>query len=100
MNNITFPVGLESIGYGAFKGCLAFKEIVIPNTVTNIESNLFNACKNIEQLYIPDSVEFIVASVFYGCNNLIINFKCSKAKDTWNPYWNNNGGKVVWNYKK
>lgn len=45
---------ITAIASNAFKNCTA-KRIVIPDTVTNIESNAFSFCNNLEYLAIPSS---------------------------------------------
>ncbi len=42
--SINIPVGVESIGTGAFSNCSNLTAVTIPSTVTNIGSSVFNEC--------------------------------------------------------
>ena len=58
------------IGQHAFQNCSELKNIVIPNSVTNIEGNAFQDCIGLTTITIPNSVTNIDGNVFYGCRNL------------------------------
>lgn len=47
---------LQEIGEGAFSGCTALKEIVIPATVKVIYKNAFNGCSKLESVKIEGEV--------------------------------------------
>lgn len=46
------------------------KEIIIPDTVTYIDSYAFNYCLELENVVIPDSVTYIGQFAFADCDNL------------------------------
>ena len=46
------------------------KEIIIPNTVTYIDSYAFDSCLELENIVIPDSVTYIGQFAFADCDNL------------------------------
>lgn len=46
------------------------KEIIIPDTVTYIDSYAFDYCLELENVVIPDSVEYIGQFAFADCDNL------------------------------
>lgn len=55
------------IGENLFKGRKEIKEIVIPNTVSQIENSAFEKC-SVEKVVLPDSIEQIGESAFSGSN--------------------------------
>ncbi|MBQ5706116.1 MAG: leucine-rich repeat domain-containing protein, partial [Bacteroidaceae bacterium] len=46
------------------------KELVIPNSIKNINNYLFYNCKGLTSINIPESVTSIGESAFYGCEGL------------------------------
>lgn len=47
----------------------SFIEVVIPNSITSIETLAFSECR-LESVYIPNSVSCIEEGAFYGCSFL------------------------------
>lgn len=47
----------------------SFIEVVIPNSITSIETLAFSECR-LESVYIPNSVSCIEEGAFNGCNSL------------------------------
>lgn len=47
------------------------RELIIPDTVTEIKQNAFYGCRSIEKLIIPSSVTEIKSSAFMGCDRLV-----------------------------
>ena len=45
-------------------------KIIIPNTITKIESRAFEGCKCLDSVYIPNSIVEIGKYAFQGCTNL------------------------------
>ena len=56
--------GLESIGYNAFYGCNGLREVVIPASVTSVDSYAFRACGNIRRVTVPVCVLSSMYSIF------------------------------------
>ena len=54
----------------AFEG-KNLKSVVIPDTVTHIESGAFTYCRPLREIVIPDSVTYLGSEVFAGCNSLV-----------------------------
>ena len=46
------------------------EEIILPNTIIEIESLAFYGCENLKTIRIPDSVTSIGSSAFSGCDSL------------------------------
>ena len=75
-NDIEYTV--NSIGYGAFYGCINLNTVTIPNSVTSIGAFAFYHCSSgsfgsggLQSVTIPDSVTSIGKSAFEGCSKLI-----------------------------
>ena len=58
------------IGEDAFYGCAKLTDIVIPDSVTTINSYAFGYCSSLTDVSIPDSVAAIGTGVFTHCDNL------------------------------
>jgi len=69
LKNVSFEYGTTQIAYGLMAGCTGLEEIVIPNTVTNIEGCAFYACP-LEDVIIGNSVTTIGSNAFSYCTNL------------------------------
>ena len=70
LNDITVPLGVETIERYAFDGCNNIRKITIPNSVMYIENNAFSNCTYLEEVIIPDSVKYIEDNAFSRCPNL------------------------------
>ena len=46
------------------------KNVVIPKSVTRIDSWSFENCRSLKSIVIPDSVTSIGSSAFHGCSSL------------------------------
>ena len=63
-------VKVTCIGCEAFYNLLYTTAIIIPNTVTTIESRAFSYCEKLEIIEIPGSVTSIGSNAFYRCSSL------------------------------
>ena len=68
--NVIIPVGVTSIGDGAFGGCGRLTSVTIPSSVTSIGGGAFGGCASLTSVTIPSSVTSIGDAAFYNCNNL------------------------------
>ncbi|GEM_PF-4726962 len=50
--------------------CMGLTDIVIPNSVSEIDFDAFNSCTGLTSIVIPDSVTKIGDDAFYGCSGL------------------------------
>ena len=64
------PIGVTSIGYGAFYGCSGLTSVEIPNSVTSIGDYAFRGCSGLTSVTIPNSVTSIGNYAFYNCSGL------------------------------
>jgi len=64
------PKGVESIGEGAFKGCVSLKKIAMTDSVTGIAYCTFHGCESLKNIVIPSNVTHIEKYAFIDCKNL------------------------------
>lgn len=69
LTEINFGPHLTSIGGSAFYGC-AFKNVVLPNSITELDYYAFSDCKNLEEIVLPQSLTTIKDAAFEGCQSL------------------------------
>ena len=58
------------IGSAAFEMCTNITEVVIPNTVTNIQDGAFYHCESLHTVELPDSLDAIEGYTFMCCEAL------------------------------
>ena len=61
----------EIIGESAFADCSSLKTIVIPDSITSIESGAFCGCNELTSVVISKNVKIIENQAFYWCDNLM-----------------------------
>ena len=66
----TIPNTVKKIGKHAFSDCIGGPKVIIPNSVTSIESGAFSWCEDID-ITIPNSVTDIGAPIMYGCTGAV-----------------------------
>ncbi len=70
IEEVILPDSITEIEEHAFYGCNNLKKINIPNSVTKIGSYAFYDCYSLESINIPKSVKTIELSTFKGCKKL------------------------------
>ena len=70
LEKIIIQKGVLGIGTRAFSECKKIKEILIPNSVTEIGDQAFGYCISLTKIIIPDSVIKIGVGAFEDCNSL------------------------------
>lgn len=68
--NVVVPDTVCDIQPSAFKNCDTMKTIQIPNTVTSIGGVAFWECKNLVKIKLPSGITKIYVNTFEGCSNL------------------------------
>lgn len=64
-------IGLGNVSeYGAFENCGSLMRVIIPDSVTRIDTNAFASNKELTSVTIPDSVTYIGNYVFHNCKKL------------------------------
>ncbi len=69
-NKSNIPYGVESIGYGAFKGCEELISVTLPTSVTDIGYDAFSYCTNLKTINLPIGLKNIDGSAFSNCSEL------------------------------
>ena len=92
VNEFRIPNGVKTIGEYAFQNNKNIKKIVLPESITKIETSAFNRsaiqninlpsklteikmwafanCENLESVILPDGIEELSTYVFYNCKHL------------------------------
>ena len=68
--NFTIPVGVTTIGNGAFHQCTALTSVTIPGSVTNIGQMAFSYCENLTSVNLNTGLEHINDNAFSNCSKL------------------------------
>ena len=68
--SFTIPEGVEIIGEMAFRGKKALKNIIIANSVKEIERDAFYDCDELDNVYVPASVKIVRSYAFAECDKL------------------------------
>lgn len=71
IQTVILPVGLSSIGRGAFQDCSVIQSIVIPNSVQTIGTGAFSRCKGLQSIVFGTGVLSIQTGAFIDCENLL-----------------------------
>ena len=77
VEEIVLPETIKEINCGAFAGCINLKRINIPDSVTDIGGYAFWYCRSLESLNMPNSVNYLFNDTLTGCVSLK-NIKLSK----------------------
>lgn len=70
IESVFIPDSVTVIGEYAFHGCLALKEIRLPEKLKRIEQYTFRYCTSLESIELPESLTFIGNYAFAGCQGL------------------------------
>ena len=70
VKDLVIPNSVTNIGGYAFYNCSSLTSVTIPESVTSIGDNAFNYCSNMKSLTIPESVTNIGNGAFYNCSSL------------------------------
>ncbi|MDR3264115.1 MAG: leucine-rich repeat protein [Clostridiales bacterium] len=69
LKEVILPNTLTDIGNGTFSStCL--EKIILPNTVTSIGDDFFSSCWLLKEITLPNTLESIGIGAFSGCNSL------------------------------
>ena len=68
--NFTIPEGVKVIGEMAFRAKKSLKNVIIANSVEEIESDAFYDCDMLENVYVPAGVMKIKGYAFAECDSL------------------------------
>ena len=68
--SFTIPEGVEIIGEMAFRGKKALKNVIIANSVKEIEHDAFYDCDELDNIYVPAGVKVVKSYAFAECDKL------------------------------
>ena len=68
--SFAIPEGVEIIGEMAFRGKKALKNVIIANSVKEIEHDAFYDCDELDNIYIPAGVKVVRSYAFAECDKL------------------------------
>lgn len=99
LTSVVLPDSITVIESNIFSECISLTTVIIPDGVITVDGNLFNGCVNLTDVVIPGSVKSLGNYWFFGCTSLkTVTFKGTKAQ--WNALekdetWDNNAGAVT-----
>ncbi|MBQ6578184.1 MAG: leucine-rich repeat domain-containing protein [Bacteroidales bacterium] len=70
LTDVVIPDTITKINTSAFHYCSGLTSITIPDGVTSIGFGAFRGCSSLSSIYIPDGVTSIDMAVFEGCSSL------------------------------
>ena len=100
LENIEIPNSVTSIAASAFAECISLTAVIIPDSVTNIGEFAFFNCIGLTKIELSKNVTTIGVWAFAGDTKLIIYCEAKEKPSGWYNEWNDEGGKVIWGYKK
>ena len=62
--------GLQIIGEGAFRGCLALRSLSLPSTVMELGNEAFYCCEKLSEAHLNEGLRVVGELAFYGCTAL------------------------------
>ena len=68
--SFTIPEGVEIIGEMAFRGKKVLKNVIIANSVKEIEHDAFYDCDELDNIYVPAGVKVVRSYAFAECDKL------------------------------
>ena len=68
--SFTIPEGVEIIGEMAFRSKKTLKNIIIANSVKEIEHDAFYDCDELDNVYVPTGVKVVKSYAFAECDKL------------------------------
>ncbi len=70
IETLLVPEGATTVG--GFSGNVNLKKLVLPSTLTNIESGAFTSCTALKEVVLPEGLETIGLYAFSGCSSLSV----------------------------
>lgn len=67
VQSIGFSNSLLTVGESSFSNCFGLKEVILPDSVTEIKAKAFEDCKSLESIQLGKSLNKIGEKAFYNC---------------------------------
>ncbi len=61
---------IETIGIGAYSGCISLTKVAVGNSLKKIEQQAFFNCTSLKSINLPNGLKSIGYRAFYGCSQL------------------------------
>lgn len=102
LKELIFPDSVTQIREGAFMPCGELKKLVLPCNLTYIGESAFEGCENLPEVFIPLSVKRIDSLAFAYANNMTAYVEASEKPSGWSDVWNCDEFpcKVIWGQTK
>lgn len=96
IKDLVIPNSVTNIGNSTFAGCSGLTSLTIPNSVTSIGNDAFSVCSGLSSLTIPNSVTSIGDYAFSDCSGLTsVTIPSSVTNIGELAFWDCNGLKSV-----
>jgi len=63
-------VEVKGIGYSAFSNCTSLETVILPNSITHVETRIFDGCSSLKKVVLSKNLEYLEDSMFYNCSAL------------------------------
>ncbi|MDE6655176.1 MAG: leucine-rich repeat domain-containing protein [Muribaculaceae bacterium] len=70
LSEIVLPNSLKEIDYAAFWGCSGLTSLTIPESLRTLTNGVFFDCTGLTSVFLPDGLEFMGHGTFGGCTGL------------------------------
>ena len=70
LTSIDIPFGISSIGAATFEGCSSLTSLTIPSSVTSIDNRAFMGCSSLTSVILPSDITNIYERTFDGCSSM------------------------------
>lgn len=70
LKNIVIPEGVVDIKGRTFGECENLTQVTLPLSLRKVEYGAFIRCTGLKNIFLPENVEDIVAEAFWGCSSL------------------------------
>jgi len=70
IKTIIIEEGVTSLGESSFEGCCNAESVVLPDTLTALDSYCFQNCESLKSIVLPAGITSIPANSFSGCSAL------------------------------
>lgn len=67
IGTVIIPASVETVGYGAFRGCAQLENVTIADGVENVGEYAFYQCPKLKETVLPASIEAIGYGAFAEC---------------------------------
>ena len=70
LQKVSFADGTETVLAFLCNGATNIKEVILPDSITGIDTKAFMGCTGLTNIFLPSSLAWIGNSAFYGCSGI------------------------------